>query len=183
MDERMLLKRIAQKDEQALDRMIRRYSAYVMTVIHNRSRGFLRPEDEEEIASDVFLSLWWNAKKIQVETVRPWLGTVARNITVDRLRKQQITLPLEEESLSERDSLWEQFSMQEQLLDLQTALSRLSRIDQEIFYRYYDLCQTSIEIAEEMELKPPTVRTRLKRGREQLAHQFFSGGFGYEKEN
>ena len=181
MDEQMLLKQIAQNDEQALRQIIQRYSAYVITVIHNRSRGFLSPEDEEEIASDVFLSLWLNAKEIHADTVRPWLGAVARNSTVDRLRKRKITLPLEEEFFAEEDSLWDQFSRQEQLLELQTALGRLSPKDQEIFYRYYDLCQTSIEIAEEMGLKPPTVRTRLKRGREQLAHLLFSGGSVYEK--
>ena len=183
MDEQMLLKQIAQKDEQALRQMIHRYSVYVITVIHNRSRGFLSPEDEEEIASDVFLTLWQKAKKIHAETVRPWLGAVARNITADRLRKQKVALPLEEDSLAGEDPLWELVSRQEQLLTLQAALDRLSPEDQEIFYRHYDLCQTSIEIAEEMGLKPPTVRTRLKRGREQLTKLFVSGGFLYEKEN
>ena len=176
MDERLLLKRIAQNDEQALTRMIRQYSAYVVTVIHNRSRGILAPEDEEEITSDVFLTLWQNAGKIRTETVRPWLGAVARNLTTDRLRTQKITLPLEEDVPAGEDPLWERAIRQDRLQELQKALSRLSPENQEIFYRYYDLCQTSIEIAVEMGLKPPTVRTRLKRGREQLTHQLFSGG-------
>ena len=176
MDERLLLKQIAQNDEQALRRMIRQYSAYVVTVIHNRSRGILGPEDEEEIASDAFLTLWQNAGKIRAGTVRPWLGAVARNLTADRLRTQKVTLPLEEDVPAEEDPLWEQAIRQDRLRELQKALRRLSPENQEIFYRHYDLCQTSMEIAEEMGLKPPTVRTRLKRGREQLTRQLFSGG-------
>ena len=183
MNEQKLLKRIARNDEDALAQMIRHYSAYVVTVIHNRSRGFLSPEDEEEIASDVFLTLWKNAKGINAGLVRPWLGAVARNTTVERLRRRKITLPLEEDQTAGEDTLWELVSRQEQAQQVQKALSCLKPQDQEIFYRSYDLCQTSIEIAEEMGLKPSTVRTRLKRGREQLAYLLCQGGFVYEKEN
>ena len=56
-----LLRQIARKDEAALECAIRRYSAYVYTVVHNRSRGLLLSEDEEEICSDVFLALWDHA--------------------------------------------------------------------------------------------------------------------------
>lgn len=54
MDEQNLLSRLRHGDEQALATAIAQYSAYVVTVIHNRSRGLLSPEDEDELASSVF---------------------------------------------------------------------------------------------------------------------------------
>ena len=54
MDEQNLLSRLRHGDEQALAAAITQYSAYVVTVIHNRSRGLLSPEDEDELASSVF---------------------------------------------------------------------------------------------------------------------------------
>ena len=47
MDEQQLLSRLRHGDEQALTAVITRFSAYVVTVIHNRSRGLLSPEDED----------------------------------------------------------------------------------------------------------------------------------------
>lgn len=54
MDEQQLLSRLRRGDEQALAAVIARFSAYVVTVIHNRSRGLLSPEDEDELASSTF---------------------------------------------------------------------------------------------------------------------------------
>ena len=49
MEEQALCRKIAHGSQRALEEAIRRYSAYVVTVIHNRSRGCLSPEDEEEL--------------------------------------------------------------------------------------------------------------------------------------
>ena len=57
MDEQQLLSRLRRGDEQALAAVIARFSAYVVTVIHNRSRGLLPPEDEDELASSTFFAL------------------------------------------------------------------------------------------------------------------------------
>ena len=86
MDEQNLLSRLRHGDEQALAAAITQYSAYVVTVIHNRSRGLLSPEDEDELASSVFFALWQSCRTVKEGHLRAWLGSVARNKTVDRLR-------------------------------------------------------------------------------------------------
>lgn len=183
MDEQAILKRLTRGSERAMDAAVRQYSAYVVTVIHNRSRGCLSAEDEEEIASDVFFSLWQYAAKVQPGHMRPWLGRVACNKTVDRLRKNRLTVPLEENTLVIDDSLWESLSQKERASQVNAALSRLKPKDREIFYRYYDLCQTATEIAAELNMPPSTVRTRLSRGREALRSTLCQGGFVYEDGN
>ena len=79
MDEQQLLSRLRHGDEQALTAVITRFSAYVVTVIHNRSRGLLSPEDEDELASSVFFALWQSCRTVLVGSICGWLGSVARN--------------------------------------------------------------------------------------------------------
>ena len=90
MEEHQLLSRLRRKDEQALAAVIAQYSAYVVTVVHNRSRGLLTPEDEDELTSSVFFALWQSCRTVKAGHLRAWLGSVARNRTVDRLRKARM---------------------------------------------------------------------------------------------
>ena len=108
MDEQNLLSRLRHGDEQALAAAIAQYSAYVVTVIHNRSRGLLSPEDEDELASSVFFALWQSCRTVKAGHLRAWLGSVARNKTVDRLRKSRSEIPLDEDLAGTDDFLLEE---------------------------------------------------------------------------
>lgn len=177
MDERTILKRLSRGSQRALEAVISQFSAYVVTVVHNRSRGCLSPEDEEEIASDVFLTLWQHAGSIQPGHIRPWLGSVARNKTSDRLRQMKFTLPLEENLIIIDNPQWETLSRKEQAEQLRMALKTLKTEDQIIFYRFYDLCETTEQIANALNMPSSTVRSRLSRGRDALRHTLCQGGF------
>lgn len=85
-----LLRSLQKQSTDALEQAIAQYGAYVLTIIRNRSRGVLTPEDHEEIASDVFLSLWHGARDITSGQVSPWLGAVARNKTVEAMRRKKV---------------------------------------------------------------------------------------------
>ena len=115
----------------------------MLAVIRNRSRGVLTPEDHEEIASDVFLALWRGAKNITRGQLRPWLGAVARKQTAEAMRKKNVYLPLEDDALITLDRLWEQMVEKERCEALAQALAALPEEDREIFYRFYDLSQTT----------------------------------------
>ena len=175
-----LLRRLQLKKADALEQAIARYGAYVLTVIRNRSRGVLTPEDHEEIASDVFLSLWKGAKDITSEQLRPWLGAVARNKTVEAMRRKKVFVPMEDETLITLDRLWEHMYERQRCDAVRKAISCLSEEDREIFYRFYDLAQTTGEIAAQLQLNPATVRSRLMRGRQTLRRQLMKGGIFHE---
>ena len=175
-----MLRRLRRRDPAALEAAMAQYGAYVMTVIRNRSRGVLTPEDHEELASDVFLALWQSAAQVAPGYVRPWLGAVARNRTVDALRRRNITLPLEDAEPDEIDNVWQNLCEKQRREQLRKALKALPEVDREIFYRFYDLSQTTAQIAETMQLNASTVRSRLKRGRETLRAQLCKGGCAYE---
>ena len=45
-----------------------------------------RPQEWEEVASDVFLAAWENRKKLRAGQAKGWLATVARNKAFNRRR-------------------------------------------------------------------------------------------------
>ena len=160
----------------------RRYSAYVVTVIHNRSRGLLSPEDEDELASSVFFTLWQSCRTVKSGHLRAWLGSVARNKTVDRLRKSRSEIPLDEDLAGTEDFLLEEASKREQAQQLRAAVAQLSETDREIICRFYDLCQPAAKIAAALGLTPAAVRMRLVRSREAIRNELCRGGFVYESD-
>lgn len=177
MEEAKLLRRLRRGDQRALEQAIRQYSGYVMTVIRNRSRGLLTPEDQEEVASDVFVVLWQRAEEIHAPTLRSYLGAVARNRTVDAMKKRQLSVPLEDNDLEIPDSAWARLTQKELRDALARAMKALSPVDREIFYRRYDLSESSAQIAAAMDLNPATVRSRLSRGRAVLRRELTKGGY------
>ena len=182
MDEQNLLSRLRHGDEQALAAAITQYSAYVVTVIHNRSRGLLSPEDEDELASSVFFTLWQSCRTVKSGHLRAWLGSVARNKTVDRLRKSRSEIPLDEDLAGTDDFLLEEATKREQAQQLRAAVAQLSETDREIIRRFYDLCQPAVEIAAALGLTPAAVRMRLVRSREAIRNELCRGGFVYESD-
>ena len=177
MDEQQLLSRLRHGDEQALTAVITRFSAYVVTVIHNRSRGLLSPEDEDELASSVFFA---SCRAVKAGSIRAWLGSVARNKTIDRMRRTRMDMPLDEELAGTDDFLLEETVKKEQARQLREAVAQLSEPDREIVRRFYDLCQTAPEIAAALGLTPAAVRMRLVRSRETIRNELCRGGFVYE---
>lgn len=182
MDEQNLLSRLRHGNEQALAAAITQYSAYVVTVIHNRSRGLLSPEDEDELASSVFFTLWQSCRTVKSGHLRAWLGSVARNKTVDRLRKSRSEIPLDKDLAGTDDFLLEEATKREQAQQLRAAVAQLSETDREIIYRFYDLCQPAVEIAAALGLTPAAVRMRLVRSREAIRNELCRGGFVYESD-
>lgn len=182
MDDTALLRQLARGNAAALEQAIERYGAYVMAVVRNRGRGLLPAEDCEELVSDVFVILWQRAGTIAKGQLKPWLGAVARNRAAEALRQYQPTLALDTDDIIEPDALWQQLYEKQRCAVLHRALSQLSKEDREIFCRYYDLCQTTAQIAEALRLNPSTVRTRLMRGRQTLRRELCKGGMFHEND-
>lgn len=169
MREASALRQLQQGSQQALAWFMDRYAAYVSAVIYHVSGASLNAADLEEVASDVFLILWERAGTVRPESVKAWLGSVARNQARRRCRARGTALPLEEDVLivdpqtpegrlmdSERDRL------------VREAVLAMDQPDREIFLRHYYYGQTVAAVAREMELPEGTVKTRLARGRDKL---------------
>ena len=87
IEEKRLIRKLRQQDEQALETLIRTYTPYLSTVIYRAAGNGLTREDTEEIISDAFVSLWQNAERLDPEkgTIRSYLAGTVRNLAYKHL--------------------------------------------------------------------------------------------------
>lgn len=146
MDDREILIRLQNRDTDALEIAITKYTSYVASIIWHKSQKRLSSMDVEELTSDVFISLWNNSQSISSGRLKGWLSRVARNKTIDRLRQQRYELSLDEQPLYIDDGRWTKMDDFERHDMIERALSQLDPHLRELFYRRYILGQTSQEI-------------------------------------
>ena len=99
MKDKDLIKGLKNKKRSALEKVIETYSAYVNVVVYNTIGNAMSKEDMEEVISDVFISLWNNSEYIRDEgELRPYIGAVARNKSINKLRERKNTVELNEKT-------------------------------------------------------------------------------------
>ena len=175
-----MLSRLRRGDTAGLEALIERYAPHVVAVAARILPG--RPEEWEELTSDVFLAAWDNRKKLRPGRVRAWLTAVARNRAFNRLRTGGQPLPLEEDVLLLPEDVPHRVLEERELQKLlRQALSELDRADRELFVRHYYYGQTVARAAEEMGLNLSTAKTRLRRGRMKLKEYLQEVGYAFEK--
>ena len=180
-EEAKLLQRLRSDETAALEEIIDGYSPYVFSVLSRRLGFFHAPEDLEELASDVFFSLWRHRKRMRSDHLRGWLSKVAENAAKDYLRRQRLKIVSAEDCLNLSQSDAETLAdtgLRRELL--RRALDALDPESREIFRRYYYQDYTVDEISRTLNMNPSTVKSRLSRGRQKLKDVLTEGGISLE---
>ena len=165
MREEALLRRLRSDETAALEELIAAWSPYVFSVLSRGLGCFQTPEDLEELASDVFFSLWRHRKRLRSAL----------------LRRQRLNTVSAEDCLTLSEPAAEALAdtaLRRQILE--QALDRLDPESREIFQRYYYQSCTVDQIAGSMDLNPSTVKSRLRRGRQKLKEVLTEGGISVE---
>ncbi len=178
MNDSEILRGIRSKDPAALQKLMDKYIPYVSAIVWNFLRASMTREDAEEVVSDVFLASWNQAKEIQPQALKAWLGAVARNKAKQKLRQAGFDLPLDEDVLEipTKETPEGFITQEEQARLVREAVDSLGQPDREIFLRYYWFAQTVAEIGMEMHLNESTIKTKLRRGRQRLKEKLKEWG-------
>ena len=128
--------------------------------------------------SDVFVTLWRNTDKIIEGKLKGYLCSIARTKTLDKLYYIKEP-PLDIDNLQLEDDFYVEgiAEANETAEVLQQLISEIPEPDREILIRYYYYRQTAATIAERLEIKLPTVKSKLQRTREKLRKKLTERGY------
>ena len=166
-DEAELLQRLRNREKNSIDEAIQIYTPYLSTVLYHMAGNSLPKGDIEEIVADVFIVLWKNAGRIDLQkgTLRSYLAAVARNFALKRINRKTDHIFLEDIELSDGKNFIEENFHNNYVWE--TVMS-LGEPDSEIFVRRYKFDEKIKDISKAMGLNISTVKTRLSRGKRKL---------------
>ena len=165
-----------------LTRIVNDYTNYVFMIIRNMTKEVLTNEDIEEIISDVFLVVWKNKDKLEMNLpLKPYIAGVSKNIIKNRLRSLKITDELDENfDKSSNDDVSELVESKEVNNIILHELDK-NPDDKKIFIMFYYEGKKSKEIADILGYTEFNVSTKLHRIRKRLKDVLEKRGYSYGK--
>lgn len=166
-----LLKRIAEeRDQGAFAELFRTFGPKVKAML---MRSGADPATAEDIAQETLLSVWRKAHLFSEGkgSVATWLFTIARNLRIDRLRRE---MPWQELSDRELDTPEagpdpeQSVGDEEEYARVRVSLSSLPEDQRQILILAFHQGLSHSEIAEKLELPLGTVKSRMRLGYQRI---------------
>lgn len=176
MKDRLIAKMSAGSTD-AFEKIMRKYSGYVLAVIRNHSRGVLSREDHEEILIDTFASIWRQRGVIDPERpFMPYLAVTARNKTLGALRSAKLTVGIEDADAHDID-IETQLERKEAVKSIMEVAGQLNDRQRDVFIRFYFYGETLSEISKGLMISSSNARTTLFRARESVKRILSERGY------
>ena len=153
--------------------LFEQYYAYVYKIVWGRIRTYGTAEDAEDLVSEIFLQVFLHFDEIRAQSLRAYIGTVAKHRAIDHARRAGTGAPLvpadevgdqipsgEDIAQSVEDSL-----ENERLL---AHIRSLGEPDTTILIQRYFYDRKAPEIARIVHMTPGAVRVRLNRSLKKL---------------
>jgi RNA polymerase sigma-70 factor (ECF subfamily) len=185
LQDELLIKRLKKHDIEAFEIAINDYKNYVGAIVKSRIALSMEPEDVEEVVADVFFALWKQCDNLDAKkgSVKNYLGMLARNMSVNKLRERSNTVILDESiynQATETQTPELEVLQKEAIGTIYAEINLLKTPDKEIFIKYHTEGKSVNQIAEELNVNPSTVKVKLVRTRKKLRKQLSERGYCYE---
>ena len=164
-----------------IEQLIKDYKTYIYTIAKNNSKEFLKNEDIEEIVSDTFLTIWHNKNKIEKDKIlKNYISAVTKNLVLKKFREKQssnLNISLNDENLSSEYNDIE-YVYENSLIEktINEELKNFTKLEYQIFTKYYYFSKSIKEIASEMNISESLVKVKLHRVRKKLKERLKSKG-------
>lgn len=159
-----------ENDNLQMEMIIEDYSNYVKTIIRN-SYINLSNEDVEEVVIDVFLTLWRNQDKLDInKSMSSYISGVTKNLIKYKYRQSKENLNIEEyeENLVEVSNMEVILSHNEKRNIITEELKKVKKEDSEIFIEYYYDDRSVKEISKIFNMSESKIKSKLFRVRKRL---------------
>lgn len=178
--------RFVNSDQQLIDQLVARdhaalgaaYDRYGKPLFSLCFKMLGNQRECEEVVQDVFLALWNNAHKLDLNRSKlfTWLVAIMRNRSIDRLRHQQRRIPPapsadHEHSTTESatdDTALHALVDKERAVELQTAVGALPNEQKRAIEMAFFWGMTHQEIAETLDESLGTIKSRIRYGLQKL---------------
>jgi RNA polymerase sigma factor (sigma-70 family) len=152
--------RCREGDQQAWNELVSRFSRYVYAITSRVYR--LGDHDAEDVFQEVFARTYERIGELRDdEAIRPWIATLTRRLSVDRLRAESREQPMDDSiDPGEVDNAIE---MLDEALAVHEALKALPEHCGEILDRFFARDESYRTIGEALDLPPGTIASRISR--------------------
>ena len=160
------------------------FAGYVFIIIKNSKYNF-NDEDIEEIASDVFLVIWQNQKKLDInKEIKPYIAGITKNLILKKQRmitNQNLDIEILEKSIQDNTDVYNKTEENEKTRIIMEELKNMKEEDRKIFKSYYYSSKKIKDISRELGISEIKVKSRLSRIRKKLKKELEKRGYGYER--
>lgn len=169
LSDKIIIQQYLKGDEKSLDLLIEKYLKMIYSFVYKNVGS---PADAEDITQEVFIRVWKNMKKFdQNKNFKPWIFQIAKNASIDFLRKKK-TIPFSKfenekgQNLLVENIIASPINLIEKLSDQKTitaAMQGLTEKDQKIIIFRHNEGMSFKEIAEMFQEPINTVKSRYRR--------------------
>ena len=156
-----------------------------------KNSGYLfSNEDIEEIASDVFLAIWKNKEKLDInKEIAPYIAGITKNLILKSKNNIKNNIKNNNENIEEYENLLYEknndihikIEENEKINILTNELTKMKEEDKNIFTYYYYQSKSIKDISSLLKISQIKVKSRLSRIRKKLKNELEKRGYGYER--
>jgi RNA polymerase sigma factor (sigma-70 family) len=170
-DEKEIISRVLQGDQQVFAELVKRYQYFVFTIAMRYTNN---RQDAEEIAQDVFVKAYRSLADFkQIAKFSTWLYTITTNTCSTFLRKRKLeTHSLADEKILEQANAHEEAEHHDversKAALMNKAISLLHTDDATVLTLFYKGDQSLEEIGRILGITPNNAKVKLHRARQRL---------------
>lgn len=157
-------------NELEIETIMKKYNHYIYTIINN-FYGMFSKEDEEEMILDVYLTLWKNLEKLDInKSMSAYIAGVTKNIILKKARKLKSIENIDEymEQLESIQNIEIDYAESQKNKFIINELDKMRKQDKEVFLAYYYEGRKIKEIAILFGMSESKVKSKLFRTRNKL---------------
>jgi len=168
-DDKAIIYEYIKGDQKALEFLVKRYLKPIYSFVY---RNIGDVEAAEDVTQEVFVKVWKNIRKFDLnKDFKPWIFQIAKNASIDYLRKRK-TVPFSkfENSLGQNmltETLAEKGPNLIESLNIKTefekAIGSLSEKDKNLMQLRHSQGMSFKEIAQNMNLSINTIKSQYRR--------------------
>ena len=159
--------------------IMQEYTNYIYGAIKNIGI-YLNEEDKEEIVLDVFLTLWNNQEKLDVnKNISSYIGGIAKNLIKKKYRNLKLNENIldYEEKLIDLSNIELSLSRNEKIIIVLNELKKIKSKDKELFILYYYSNKKIKDICSLYSISESKVKSKLFRIRKRIRKALKERGY------